>query len=425
MFNAKQYLDNVAVSPKDAWKNINQETINTQWEDTTQTYIIKEQVALPFSDEYIEQEVWLDTVSDTLVNTSKSYSDFVKILFKDCDHKQNYRGQYYKIAIDNDKEEYYICYDRINRLKQVATTQVVRCNNVLTWRDEYGNIVTMPCYLGSDISSTNNLVSKDSIIPNSRIIILIQANDYTMSIRKNQRFMFQHSNCFKVEEVNQYMQEQGTDNLVTFVKIYVDYSTLLPSDNVELNICDYYENDYTLNIVQDSISQISGFKGKLDAVVTDNKGNVVDMPLKWVTSDLEVVEVDTQGNYYLVGKSGSMAKITCSMVYNEAIKDSVDINIVEDFLPDKKIVVSPLEVDTLQKGEPQEFSCAVYIEGEKQQDKVNCEVIGVSNKDYELTETIDGYKIELLKTISGTLTLRFYAQGCDDVTIDMILEGKI
>ena len=68
-----------------------QATINDQWDNTTQLYTIKEQSALPFKDEYTEYEAWIDAISDNLVNTSKVYSDFVKILFKDIDHKQNYK----------------------------------------------------------------------------------------------------------------------------------------------------------------------------------------------------------------------------------------------------------------------------------------------------------------------------------------------
>lgn len=245
-------------TPKDHWNNIDQATINSLFDNTNMLKVIKEQKALPFTDEYIEHEVWVDIVSDLLVNTSKVYSDFIEVLFKDCDHKQNYKGQYYKLALDGEHEDYYICYDRINHMAQTASTKLVRCNNVLTWKDNDGNIITMPCYLGTDISSTNNQTSKDATIPNVRLVVMVQANNFTMNIKKNQRFMFQHSSCFKVEEVNNYMQEQGTNGEVTCVKIYIDYSAILPTDNTELNICGYY--DYSDKIV-----------GEMDSVMNINK----------------------------------------------------------------------------------------------------------------------------------------------------------
>ena len=195
-FNVKNYLDKIVQTPKEYYQGLVQATINDQWINTTQLFTIKEQSALPFVDEYIEYEAWVDVISDNLINTSKVYSDFVRVLFQDIDHKQNYKGQYYKMALDGKHEEYYICYDRMRTLEQVADFSCVRCNNVLTWIDEYGKIVEMPCYLGTDISSTNNLINKDGTVPNTRLIILVQANDYTMSIVKNQRFMFQHSTAF-------------------------------------------------------------------------------------------------------------------------------------------------------------------------------------------------------------------------------------
>ena len=388
-FNVKNYLNKIAQSPKEYYQGMIQATINDQWDNTTQLYTIKEQSALPFKDEYTEYEAWVDAISDNLVNTSKVYSDFVKILFKDIDHKQNYKGQYYKLNLDGEHEEYYICYDKMNRLSQVSDFNCVRCNNVLTWVDEYGKILTMPCYLGTDISSTNNLVSKDGIVPNTRLIILVQANEYTMSIVKNQRFMFQHSTAFKVEEVNNYMQEQETDGQVTCVKMYVDYSAILPSDNKELNICDYYKTNYTLTIDQNDIEQTNGFSGQLTATVKDGN-NVIDVPLKWSTSDSDVVEVDEQGNYQVIGEIGSMGQITCSMADNESIHDTITIKVVDDYLPEKKIIVNPNNITELNQGQVIDFDCGVYIEGEKQDDIVTCVQSGADVYSYTLAERLDG-----------------------------------
>ena len=420
----ENYINHIAQTPKEYHRGLIQATIDSRWEDTTQIHIVKEQSALPFKDEYTEYEAWVDAISDNLVNTSKVYSDFVKILFKDIDHKQNYKGQYYKLNLDGEHEEYYICYDKMNRLSQVSDFNCVRCNNVLTWADEYGNILTMPCYLGTDISSTNNLVSKDGIIPNTRLIILVQANEYTLSIVKNQRFMFQHSTAFKVEEVNNYMQEQETDGQVTCVKIYVDYSAILPSDNKELNICDYYKTNYTLTIDQGDIEQTNGFSGQLTATIKDGD-DIVDMPLKWSTSDSDVVEIDEQGNYQVIGEIGSMGQITCSMADNESIYDTITIKIVEDYLPEKKIIINPNNITELNQGQVIDFDCGVYIEGEKQDDIVTCVPSGANVYSYTLAETLDGYKLTVRQESDSDLILTFSADGCDDVIMTIELLGLL
>lgn len=423
-FNVKNYLDKIVQTPKEYYQGLVQATLNDQWINTTQLFTIKEQSALPFVDEYTEYEAWVDVISDNLINTSKVYSDFVRVLFQDIDHKQNYKGQYYKINLDGEHEEYYICYDRMNNLSQVSDFSCVRCNNVLTWIDEYGKIVEMPCYLGTDISSTNNLINKDGTVPNTRLIILVQANDYTMSIVKNQRFMFQHSTAFKVEEVNNYMREEGTDGQVTCVKIYVDYSALLPSDNKELNICDYYKVDYTLKIDQGDIEQTQGFKGKLTTTVK-NGTDVIDVPLKWSTNDSDVVEIDEQGNYQVIGEIGSMGQITCSMADNESIYDTITIKIVEDYLPEKKIIINPNNIIELNQGQVIDFTCGVYIEGEKQDDIVTCIPSGADVYSYTLAETLDGYKLTVRQESDSDLVLTFSADGCDDVVMTIELLGLL
>ena len=420
----ENYINHIAQTPKEYHRGLVQATIDSRWEDTTQIHIVKEQSALPFVDEYTEYEAWVDAISDNLVNTSKVYSDFVKVLFKDIDHKQNYKGQYYKLNLDGEHEEYYICYDKMNRLSQVSDFNCVRCNNVLTWVDEYGKILTMPCYLGTDISSTNNLVSKDGIVPNTRLIILVQANEYTMSIVKNQRFMFQHSTAFKVEEVNNYMQEQETDGQVTCVKLYVDYSAILPSDNKELNICDYYKTNYTLTIDQGDIEQTNGFNGQLTVTVKDGN-DIVDMPLKWSTSDSEVIEIDEQGNYQVIGEIGSMGQITCYMADNESIHDTITIKVVDDYLPEKKIIINPNNITELNQGQVIDFDCGVYIEGEKQDDIVTCVPSGANVYSYTLAETLDGYKLTVRQESDSDLVLTFSADGCDDVIMTIELLGLL
>ena len=426
-FNRKSYTENIAQTPKEYWEGLHQATIDTMWRDTTQIYKIKEQDALPFTDKYTEYEAWVATVSDDLINYSKVYSDFVRLSYRDLNHKQNYKGQYYKIALDGEHEEYYICYDRMNKTTLTADFKVVRCNNVLTWIDEYGNVIKQPCYLGTDVTSTNNLIGKDGIVPNARLIILIQANDFTKSIVKNQRFMFEHSTAFKVEEVNNYMQEQGTDGQVTCIKIYINYSAITPNDNVELNICDYYDTDYTIKINQESnIEQVTGFTGTLTATVK-NIDEVVDgLQVNWYSSDNTVVKIDNNGNYEIVGTIvGNKATITCCLDVNKEVKDSIDIEIVASVVTNKVIVVNPNDINLLKERDKVDFICNVYNEGDLLPDVVTCVGSGVPNNIYTLTNQPSGYKLIIHKKYNKPLTLTFSATGCADYVMNIKLIGLL
>ena len=426
-FNRESYTKNIAQTPEEYWNGLHQATLDTMWNDTTQIYTIKEQDALPFTDNYTEYEAWVATVSDDLINYSKVYSDFVRLSYRDLEHKQNYKGQYYKIAFDGEHEEYYICYDRINKTTLTADFKVVRCNNVLTWIDEYGNVIKQPCYLGTDVTSTNNLIGKDGIVPNARLIILIQANDFTKSIVKNQRFMFEHSTAFKVEEVNNYMQEQGTDGQVTCVKIYINYSAITPNDNVELNICDYYDVNYNVKIDQDdNIEQVNGFKGTLTATVKDLDTVINDIPVIWSSSDNTVVTIDNNGNYEVVGSIvGEKATITCSLSVNKDIKDSIEIEVIATPVTNKIIVINPNGIKILRERDKIDFICQVYSEGQLLTDSVTCVGNGVPPSCYVLTPIANGYSLEIKKKYITPLVLTFSATGCTDYVMPIKLIGLL
>lgn len=425
-FNAKSYNENIAQTPKEYWESLHQATLDTMWQDTTQIYKIKEQNALPFTDEYTEYEAWVSTVSDDLINYSKVYSDFVRLFYRDLNHKQNYKGQYYKFALDGEHEETYICYDRMNLSTLTADFKVVRCNNVLTWIDDYGNIITLPCYLGTDVTSTNNLIGKDGIVPNARMIILVQANEFTKSIVKNQRFMFEHSTAFKVEEVNNFMQEQGTNGQVTCVKIYINYSAIIPNDNTELNICDYYKVGYTLEInQQDDIEQENGFVGSLTATVK-NLGEIVnDIELIWESSDNTVVQINENGEYKIVGADGDKATITCRMKANKDIYDSIEITVVNTVVSNKTIVVSPNEISVLKEKQSVVFVPKVFNEGEELPDTVACVPSGAKPYCYTLVPVSNGYILTILKKSNIPLTLTFKATDCADYVMDIKLIGLL
>jgi len=414
------YLMNIAQTPKESYDQTIQETINSQWDNTDRIRNVKEQTAYPFTNVYNEYEAWMGTVSDNSISVNKNIADFVQILFKDCNHTANYKGQYYKFSVDGvHNEETYICYDKMNELSQLSNFKVVRCNNVLTWIDKTnGKINTLPCYLGTDISSTNNQYTKDGTIPNTRMTIFVQANDYTLSIVKNQRFMFQHRSVFKVEEVDNYMQEQFTNGNVTYVKLYVAWTALLPTDDTVNNICDYYNYQYDLMINQNSpIEQATGFSTQLTATVYLNN-HITDTAVKWSSSDITVATIDDNGNLSLIGSVGKSAVITCTIDGNENIYRTIIVNITNTPVGNKKIVVSPLQDITLLIGQSQVYSAGVYLNNVLQSDVVICTPNWTGNN-YTLVNNTVTCKAQS----SQTLILTFSSGTLDSVSVNVKLGG--
>lgn len=129
-----------------------------------------------------------------------------------------------------------------------------------------------------EITSTNNQVTKDATIPNRRIVCMIQGNSNTSSIKLNQRFILSHKQAFKITEMNVYSQDDYNTEGVPLYVFYIEWSSLLDTDNKELNLADYYTSNYTLQINQSDLSLVPSSTRQLTATTTLN-GNPVTIPL--------------------------------------------------------------------------------------------------------------------------------------------------
>lgn len=447
------FLSNISASPDEKYRELHQETINHLFYDTTQHRIIKEQKVIRkdnkfFADyrdkkNYVNKEVWLSNVSDDLINADKSLGDFVEIMFKDMHEMHNYKGQYYLIDLDdksNKGYEYYICYDTIMPLELPNKCKCVRCNNILKWVDDNtGEIVEFPCYLGNEVSSTNNFVTKKAIVPNMRIIVLVQANEYTKRIVKNQRFMFEHTTAFAVEEIDNFSKERYAGGEVTYVKLYLDYSPIVPNDNVELNLCSYYEPKYKLDITQGDITNIYDYTDTLtanffiDDVLQENFSN-----FEWKTSNKNVVTITDSGEIKIVGNVGEQATITCQLINNDKVFDTINVTVIADNSTDNKILSVSPNITELCEDDSVGFICDVYNNGsivnisnylinssqELTENDINCICVGDINS-FEIVATENGYRLENVMRSKTPLILTFKAKDCEDVTMTIKMKGLI
>lgn len=401
----KNYLYNMSETPRESYTNLVQESINSQWINTTQLRTIKEQ-SYPFTEVYTEYEAWVDSVSDISVNTNKNIVDFISIMFKDIDHKLNHRGQKYLYKTDGESENVYICYDKMNALSQVSDFKCVRCNNSLTWLATDGSILKEPCYIGEELTSTNNQISKDVTVPNRRLVCMIQGNKNTKSINLNQRFILSHKQAFKITEMNIYSQDDYNSEVAPLFIFYIEWTTLLEEDNLELNIADYYNSDYTLEINQPNISTLPSSSGSLSATVELN-GSVVNVPLTWASSNTQVATIDESGNYTIVGINGQTCTITCTMQNNEQVLDSITISVADTPSTDKVLTIMPSEVDSIKMNTSKQIYAKVYLNGIEQADVVSVALSGSPINCYSKVDITDGIEITCLKSSSTPLQLTF------------------
>ena len=416
------YLGTVAQTPKESWQGLNQASLNTAWDDTTQIKHIKEQV-YPFRDEYVDYEVWVDTVSDILVNTSKDISDFISILFKDNKREPNHRGQKY-LYDPNDDGSYqtYLCYDTISPLEQTASSKLVRCNNYLKWIDETGTIRKEQCFIGYELSAYNNQVSKEGTVESRHLVCMIQGNEHTLKFKTNQRFIIGHKSAFRITQVNSYMMEDINTEDTPLLEMFIQWDSLLPSDDLENNIADIHNDTYTIEINSNDIKAVRGYSDTLTASVTLN-GEIIDADLEWSSDNESVVKVTKDGKFTVVGEVNQTANIICNLGLSYTpIQSQISVTVVEDEQSNYVIKVTPMIADITELS-TETLVGTVYKDGDKTDAVVTCTPSWVDNEYYTLTEVdINTFEIFNAKHNKKKLELTFSAENCEDVVLPIKLK---
>ena len=413
-----EWMNAISESPRQYHHDYLQATIDTFFRDNTQIRVVKEQ-SYPFTDTYTEYEAYVDSVADATVAYQKEQTDFIEIMFKDIDHTPNVRGQKYLYAPDEENYQTYLCYSRINQLTQTADFKCVRCNNYIKWINSSGQIVQEPIYLGYELSSTNNQTNNDGTVPQRRLVVYMQGNDNTKEIILNQRFMLSHKRVFKVTEINDYAMADTNTGDVTMIGMYIEWSALLPSDNTELNICSYGDANYSMSVSPSSLNLANGSTGVLTGTVTYNS-NTITMPLTWLSSDTNVVTIDSNGNYKIVGSTGDTAVITCT-ANSINLSTTVSVTVVATPVVVDKILITPT-ITSLTQYSSQAFTCTT-TNGEI----VLCSATysGSNNSDYTLTSTSSGYTLINNSGIGTTLTLTFTSGSLTPVVMAISLVGLL
>jgi hypothetical protein len=384
---------------EDYYRKYAQEWIDKSFADTTLVRTIKEE-KYPFNQEYVDYEVHVDTVSDVTVNTNKVIGNYLALLFKECDHK-TYRGQ--KILYENQP---YLCYDVTKDLSRVAKTQIIKCNNKIRWINKSGATIEEPIFVGFEMSATNNNTTKDAVVSQGRLVCLIQGNDNTNEIVDNQRFLLSKMSAFKVTRVFKEDLDNISDEYSNMFKMYIEWDSFLNTDNTELLLADYYTSNYTLQIDQSDLSLVPSSTGQLTATTTLN-GNPVTVPLTWSSSNSQVVTIDQNGSYTIVGLSGTTCTITCTITGNEQVTDNISISIASTPSVDKVLIITPNSIDSIKKNVTKSIYFGVYLNGVLQPDVVTYVASGASSAYYTITNISGGIDVKCLNASVTPLTLTF------------------
>ena len=368
------YLANFSETPNDEWRNSHQAFIDSTWDNTTLLKTVEEETAVG-TNIFNTVEVWKNSISEFAINVVKNAKDFRRLMFKDQTHDVS-RGLKYRF--DNN---YWLVYEETTEEEPFCDVSIRRCNNIAKWVDkDTGNIIEEPCILDYELSSPNVQYTKDVATANSKVTLIIQGNDNTHKIKKNDRFIF-NSVPYSFKAINNFMQNDYVDNEVPilFMELYLDQ--VQPSDDLVNNIANRYDYNYVLNIEQSNVEQIKGFSGTLTETVKYND-NITNIPVVWSSSDTSVVIINSSGVYNIIGDVGTTATITCSIDGNSNVKDTLTVKIISATTDNKELVVT--DINTLSQYDSVNISANVYNNGTIQSDTVTCVANWSNNVNYTL-----------------------------------------
>ena len=196
-YTAKQKI--LPSSPNNYYREQMQALINSQWDNTTMLQTIDEEY--PFASfEFREVEVRMIHALDKSTR-QKQGDDFRELIFQDIDYTVNL-GAYYKFS-----NAYWLAIN-LDELNRTTKNIIVRrCNNVLKWKDYDGTIYEYPCVLEYDATAASPRVDNNIITPNNRVRVIVQANNDTLSLVVNKRFLFFFF-PFKIIGYNNYMIDE-------------------------------------------------------------------------------------------------------------------------------------------------------------------------------------------------------------------------
>lgn len=213
-------------SPNNYYREQMQQLINSQWDNTTMLQTIEEEK--PFASfQFHEIEVRMIHALDKSTR-AKQGDDFRELIFKDIDYLVNL-GNYYKFS-----DAYWLAIN-LDELNRTTKNIIVRrCNNVLKWKDTNGVVYDYPCILEYDATAASPRVDNNIITPNNRIRVIVQANDATLTLKVNQRFLF-GGRPFKIIGYNNYMID-NINGKQSIMYIQTQLDEISPYDDFENNI---------------------------------------------------------------------------------------------------------------------------------------------------------------------------------------------
>lgn len=206
---------------------------------------------------------------------------------------------------------------------------------------ENGSIFTIPCVIDYDMTSPSQQVSSYIITPNNHATVIVQGNSDTLRLFKlNTRYIF-GGRPFKLLAYQNALIDDSIAPTPTLLYLDLYLDELHAEDDIANQLADNGSYQYIVEIDSADMELTNGTTGSLTASVSLN-GEEVNREIMWVSSDTNIIAIDEQGNYQIVGTDGQSCTITVSLQGNTNVTDSIEIAVVSTESLQAKIMLDPV-----------------------------------------------------------------------------------
>lgn len=259
-----------------------------------------------------------------------------------------------------------------------------KCNNILKWYDENNNLQQSLCVI-QDETTRDKATWGKLPLPELDIKVITQNNINTSKIKINQRFIFD-GQAFKIQRDSNFFREDPLDgDSVPLLEFNMFKDNEAPDDDLVNNIANVKQYQYSLIINQGNFNQSIGYMVQLTATVKLNN-EIVTKDLNWEVSNNTIARIDNNGNLSLI--NNGTVNITCSLVDNPLVSNTITINVASRPVITSEIIISP-NISQIDEDDTINFSIYKYTNGIKLSDTFNITTSGVPAKCYNV-EIIDG-----------------------------------
>lgn len=397
-------------TPHKFYLNQLQALVNDRWENSTQTSSEIYQQAEIGSSTYNLVDISVDTAID--IGTGFKKGDDFKVF----SHKNISETVPLGLLYHTDTD-YWICINTNGFASPTNSIEVRRCNNIMKWIDpDNGYLHQEWCAIDYELSSPQPAKDKDIVVASGHIFVMVQGNEDTLALKKNQRFIF-NGQPYKLMAYQTMLNGSMTDTTSTLLYLDMYLDVTKPSDDLVNNIANATDYVYDITIQPDVIAQTTGFAGQLSATITLND-EVVSRNIVWAGN--ASVTVHNDGSYELKGKDGDVAIISATIEGNPNLVATHYISIVDSIADNFDVVIEPSFEEVRQKI-PQTFTVYLYNNGTKLDDEVTWGFSGLTQDYFTLLQNNHEFTLSVNKFANDPLTLTFSA-GVATKTIDVWLK---